>query len=62
MGDAKPFSSSNRYLVALTTVWSGMSYIYSKDAVKILDHAEIETRAAKKNKPAANGKHAKEQK
>lgn len=26
----------NRYLVAMTTVWSGASYIYTKDAVKIL--------------------------
>lgn len=27
----------SRYLVATTTVWSGASYIYSKDAVKILN-------------------------
>ena len=25
-----------RYVVATTTIWSGASYIYSKDAVKIL--------------------------
>jgi cardiolipin synthase len=25
-----------QYLVATTTVWSGASYVYSKDAVKIL--------------------------
>jgi len=25
-----------RYVVAATTVWSGASYVYSKDAVKIL--------------------------
>lgn len=25
-----------QYLVAATTVWSGASYVYSKDAVKIL--------------------------
>ncbi|PGH28699.1 hypothetical protein GX50_08557 [[Emmonsia] crescens] len=40
----------NRYVVAGTTVWSGASYIYSKDAVKILTAEEIENRAAlKKN-------------
>ena len=27
---------SSRYLVGTTTVWSGASYIYTKDAVKIL--------------------------
>jgi cardiolipin synthase len=27
----------NRYLVATTTIWSGASYIYTKDAVKILN-------------------------
>ena len=27
---------SARYVVATTTIWSGASYIYSKDAVKIL--------------------------
>lgn len=26
-----------RYLVGTTTVWSGASYIYTKDAVKILN-------------------------
>ena len=26
----------DRYLVATTTVWSGLSYVFSKDAVKIL--------------------------
>lgn len=28
-----------QYVVAVTTVWSGASYVYSKDAVKILSHA-----------------------
>ena len=28
---------SIRYLVATTTIWSGASYIYTKDAVKILN-------------------------
>ena len=36
-----------RYLVGLTTAWSGISYIYSKDAVKILTREEIEIRTAK---------------
>jgi cardiolipin synthase len=26
-----------QYVVAATTVWSGASYVYSKDAVKILN-------------------------
>ena len=26
----------DRYIVATTTVWSGASYLYTKDAVKIL--------------------------
>lgn len=30
-----------QYIVATTTVWSGASYIYSKDAVKILTHENI---------------------
>ncbi|OAT12371.1 CDP-diacylglycerol-glycerol-3-phosphate 3-phosphatidyltransferase, variant [Blastomyces gilchristii SLH14081] len=34
-----------QYIVAGTTVWSGASYIYSKDAVKILTAEEIEKRA-----------------
>ena len=25
-----------RYTVATTTIWSGISYVFSKDAVKIL--------------------------
>ena len=29
-----------QYLVALTTVWSGASYIYTKDAVRILTPEE----------------------
>ncbi|KUI64993.1 putative cardiolipin synthase (CMP-forming) [Cytospora mali] len=31
-------------VVAATTIWSGASYIYSKDAVKILSHDEIQDR------------------
>ncbi|RAO72101.1 hypothetical protein BHQ10_008113 [Talaromyces amestolkiae] len=39
------------YLVAATTIWSGLSYVFSKDAVKILSDKEIQqriTRASKK--------------
>ncbi len=31
--------------MATTTVWSGASYIYSKDAVKILSQEEIREKA-----------------
>ncbi|EEA18917.1 hypothetical protein TMatcc_010539 [Talaromyces marneffei ATCC 18224] len=40
-----------QYLVASTTIWSGLSYVWSKDAVKILSEKEIQqriTRASKK--------------
>ncbi|CCX32743.1 Similar to Uncharacterized CDP-alcohol phosphatidyltransferase class-I family protein C22A12.08c; acc. no. O13899 [Pyronema omphalodes CBS 100304] len=30
-----------QYTVATTTVWSGASYIYTKDAVKILKHPDV---------------------
>jgi len=29
-------ADNSRYVVATTTIWSGASYVYSKDAVKIL--------------------------
>lgn len=38
---------SHRYTVAVTTIWSGASYVYSKDAVKILSQKDA----------AANRKH-----
>ncbi|KAK2764871.1 hypothetical protein FQN54_008568 [Arachnomyces sp. PD_36] len=37
-----------QYIVAITTVWSGMSYIYSKDAVKILTREEIDKKTGDK--------------
>ncbi|KAK2792124.1 hypothetical protein FQN51_001919 [Onygenales sp. PD_10] len=40
-----------KYIVAGTTFWSGASYVYSKDAVKILTAEEIERRAALKREP-----------
>jgi cardiolipin synthase len=33
-------TNSARYVVATTTIWSGASYVYSKDAVKILSDAK----------------------
>ncbi|PGH02702.1 hypothetical protein AJ79_07581 [Helicocarpus griseus UAMH5409] len=39
-----------QYIVAATTFWSGASYVYSKDAVKILTAEEIEERVALKRK------------
>lgn len=45
-----------QYLIASTTVWSGASYVWSKDAVKILTREEIEQRTQKvqKHKEARN--------
>ena len=34
----------SRYVVGSTTVWSGASYIYTKDAVKILSSEERKRR------------------
>jgi len=39
-----------QYLVATTTIWSGASYIWSKDAVKILTPDEVEQRLEEKPK------------
>ncbi|RHZ52292.1 hypothetical protein CDV55_103768 [Aspergillus turcosus] len=36
-----------QYLVAATTIWSGLSYVFSKDAVKILTKEEIQKRIAR---------------
>lgn len=36
-----------QYLVAATTIWSGMSYIFSRDAVKILTKEEVQKRIAR---------------
>ncbi|PYI27318.1 phosphatidyl synthase [Aspergillus indologenus CBS 114.80] len=35
------------YLVAGTTIWSGLSYVFSKDAVKILTKEEVQKRIAR---------------
>ncbi|RDK38960.1 hypothetical protein M752DRAFT_296990 [Aspergillus phoenicis ATCC 13157] len=40
------------YLVAATTLWSGLSYVFSRDAVKILSKEEVQKRIAR----AAAGK------
>lgn len=34
---------NTRYIVATTTVWSGLSYVFSKDAVKILSDSKNQT-------------------
>lgn len=38
----------HRYLVATTTVWSGASYIYTKDAVKILNRDVVQVKEKEK--------------
>ena len=38
---------TGRYLVAGTTIWSGLSYVFSKDAVKILSKEEVQQRIAR---------------
>ncbi|KAJ6024607.1 hypothetical protein N7540_005404 [Penicillium herquei] len=37
---------AGQYLVAGTTIWSGLSYVFSKNAVKILSNEEIQKRIA----------------
>ncbi|KAL4967334.1 cardiolipin synthase [Aspergillus stella-maris] len=44
--------SAFQYLVAGTTIWSGLSYVWTKDAVKILSKEEVQKRIAR----AAAGK------
>ncbi|KAF7904056.1 hypothetical protein EAF00_001390 [Botryotinia globosa] len=46
-----------QYLVATTTIWSGMSYIYTKDAVKIVGQPD----ATKKEKEQGQGQSDKKQ-
>ncbi|TGO27743.1 hypothetical protein BPAE_0037g00260 [Botrytis paeoniae] len=46
-----------QYLVATTTIWSGMSYIYTKDAVKIVGQPD----ATKKEKVQGQGQSDKKQ-
>ncbi|KAL4801349.1 CDP-alcohol phosphatidyltransferase-domain-containing protein [Aspergillus unguis] len=36
-----------QYLVAATTIWSGLSYVFSRDAVKILSKEEVQKRIAR---------------
>jgi cardiolipin synthase len=40
----------SRYLVATTTIWSGASYIYTKDAVKILSQEDAKKGQSPKEK------------
>ncbi|ETS75670.1 hypothetical protein PFICI_12614 [Pestalotiopsis fici W106-1] len=39
-----------QYIVATTTIWSGLSYVFSKDAVKILSDAKSKDNAANEDK------------
>lgn len=39
-----------RYIVATTTIWSGLSYVFSKDAVKILSDAKNKENATNEDK------------
>ncbi|KAL2201351.1 CDP-alcohol phosphatidyltransferase-domain-containing protein [Corynascus similis CBS 632.67] len=39
-----------QYVVATTTIWSGASYVYSKDAVKILTPKEVEEKKAEETR------------
>lgn len=56
--DVGGFMVGMQYLVAATTVWSGASYVWSKDAVKILGRdgggekkKEAETKTGTEKKP-----------
>lgn len=49
-GQLRPAFDLFQYLVAATTVWSGASYAYAKDAFQILSRDEIERRLADKEK------------
>ncbi|KAF3010139.1 hypothetical protein E8E14_005743 [Neopestalotiopsis sp. 37M] len=40
-----------QYIVATTTIWSGLSYVFSKDAVKILSDAKSKDNVTNENKP-----------
>lgn len=46
-----------RYLVATTTVWSGASYIYTKDAVKILNQDVVQAKEKGKGKEMKKENH-----
>ncbi|KAI9841969.1 MAG: hypothetical protein M1838_003329 [Thelocarpon superellum] len=52
--DAKEVTG-RRYVVATTTIWSGASYVYNKDAVKILTDKERELRSGTGKKPDGDG-------
>ncbi|APA08251.1 hypothetical protein sscle_03g030210 [Sclerotinia sclerotiorum 1980 UF-70] len=45
-----------QYLVATTTIWSGMSYIYTKDAVKIVNQQQDPTKKEKKQEQEQQSK------
>ncbi|KAE8142139.1 CDP-alcohol phosphatidyltransferase-domain-containing protein [Aspergillus pseudotamarii] len=47
-------NSMSGYLVAATTIWSGMSYVFSRDAVKILTKEEVQKRLARASAKKSN--------
>jgi len=46
--DVTTAMTAMQYLVATTTIWSGASYVYTKDAVKILSKEEAAAKSMKK--------------
>lgn len=60
-GQVKLIIVSSRYVVATTTIWSGASYIYSKDAVKILPHNTAPTTSSEQ-KQEQEGERQREEK
>lgn len=46
-GSWSELTSEDRFTVAITTVWSGLGYLFSKDAVKILTKEEVRKRMAR---------------
>ncbi|KAI9758129.1 MAG: hypothetical protein M1815_005016 [Lichina confinis] len=47
--DISPYVDTLQYIVAGTTLWSGASYIYTKDAVRILTPASARNGGAKRS-------------
>ena len=56
MSEEKKLTARHRYVVAATTVWSGASYVYSKDAVKILPQSPTSGAAGGEGKAGAQKK------
>ncbi|KAL3425770.1 phosphatidyl synthase [Phlyctema vagabunda] len=48
--DVTTAMTAMQYLVATTTIWSGASYVYTKDAVKILNQTQDQNKSGEKDK------------